>query len=132
MNASVARAGLAALLALAVAACSGSAAPRSLSPDAIALATSRAGLFNTGCPAARLDGTLVADPETGTAVDSRVGRKPVIWPFGFTARAAAGMVEVLDPAGKVVARTGERVGLSGGEITSDGRWSTCGPPLERS
>lgn len=98
---------------------------------ALALATSKAGMFDMGCPAARLDGTLVADAGSGTAVLVGDELKPVIWPFGFTARDDAGVIEVVDASGNVVARTGEVVALSGGEITSDGRWSTCGPPFER-
>jgi hypothetical protein len=97
------------------------------------LATSSPGRFLNGCPAARLDGLLVADARSGTAVEVGIERKPIIWPFGYSGhRTSSGVVEVRDLIGVVVARTGEDVALGGGEITNDGRWSTCGPPLDRS
>jgi hypothetical protein len=73
----------------------------------------------------------VADLGSGTAIVVGAERTPVIWPFGYTARDASGTVEVVDDHGAVVARTGESVRLGGGGVTGDGRWSTCGPPLER-
>jgi hypothetical protein len=111
----------------AAAACS----PSSPRPGEIALATSRPGIFDNGCPAALIEGTLVADPGSGTAIQNGSGTIGVIWPSGFAARLASGSIEVLDGAGAVVARTGEHVALSGGMITADQRWSTCGPPLKR-
>ena len=98
----------------------------------VPLATSSPGRFLNGCPAARLDGLLVPDSGAGTAVEAGSERKPIIWPFGYTAhRTSSGVVEVRDLLGVVVARTGENLALGGGEITNDGRWSTCGPPLDR-
>jgi hypothetical protein len=97
------------------------------------LATSSLGKFLSSCPAARLEGLLVADAGSGTAVELGPERKPIIWPFGYTGhKTAAGVVEVRDVTGAVVARTGEHVALSGGEVSNDGRWSTCGSPLDRS
>ena len=97
------------------------------------LATSSPGAFVRGCPAALLEGLLVADAGSGTAVEVGLEKMPVVWPFGYTGhRTTDGGVEVRDVIGAVIARTGEHVSLSGGMITADGRWSTCGPPLARS
>ena len=127
MRARVGQVGAVLVLA-AVAACVGA---RIIDADT-ALATSSPGKFLTSCPAARLDGLLVADSGSGTAVEVGSERKPIIWPFGYTAhRTSAGVVEVRDLIGVVVARTGENVALGGGEVTNDGRWSTCGPPFDR-
>jgi hypothetical protein len=101
------------------------------SPDAVTLATSRAGAFVSGCPAARIDGVLLIDEGAGTAIVAGEDLYGVIWPSGFSGHRSAGVIEVLDEDGHVVARTGESVALSGGMITGDRRWSTCGPPLER-
>lgn len=96
------------------------------------LATSSPGRFLFSCPAARLEGLLVADAGSGTAVEVGPEREPVPWPFGYTGhKTVAGLVEVRDVTGAVVARTGEHVALGGGEVSNDGRWSTCGPPLDR-
>ncbi len=99
------------------------------SDNRVPLATSQPDVV--GCPLARASGTLVTDAESGTAIVVGTERRPVIWPYGFSARKAASVVEVLDAEGDVVARTGESVGLSGGLITGDTRWTTCGPPVER-
>ncbi|HXU84381.1 MAG TPA: hypothetical protein VN773_01115, partial [Verrucomicrobiae bacterium] len=52
-------------------------------PGLVPLATSRAGLFDTSCPAALLEGTLIADPITGSAIAGQPKPIPIIWPFGF-------------------------------------------------
>ena len=59
-------------------------------------------------------GTLIADPETGTAAqgigdrpDGEFGIRPLIWPIGYTARRlAGGEIEVLNGKGEVIATTG--------------------------
>lgn len=60
-------------------------------------------------------GTLIADPENGTAAegvggrpDGEFGIRPLIWPLGYTAhRLAGGEIEVLDLTGEIVATTGQ-------------------------
>jgi hypothetical protein len=98
--------------------------------DSMTLATSRAGMFTNGCPAARIDGVLLVDGGAGTAIVSGGERYGVVWPYGFSGHRSGDVVEVLDGSGRVVARTGETVALGGG-ILGEGRWFTCGPPLER-
>ena len=105
------------------------ASPTPSQSGSVALATSSADAFAVGCPAGRIDGVLVTDDGSGTAVVAQGERHAVIWPYGYTARSTAGAVEVIGPDGDVVAHTGEPVGLAGGMITGDGRWSACGPPL---
>ena len=73
-----------------------------------------------GCFLSFIEGELVTDPETGTAIIGRNGgntdvRYPVMWPAGWTGRQTwFSNVEVLDPRGEVVVRTGTRVHLMGG------------------
>lgn len=50
----------------------------------------------------------VAD-ESGSALGGGI-----VWPAGYTARAVGGDIEVLNPAGEVVARTGAPIILGGG------------------
>ncbi len=97
----------------------------------VRVATSTQGAFDVGCPAALIEGELIADESSGTAIHNASGWTDVVWPFGFSARLVDQRSEVVDAAGSTVAKTGETVKLSGGMITGDGRWSTCGPPLER-
>jgi hypothetical protein len=55
-----------------------------------------------------VEGQLLVDEEYGTSLDGR----PVIWPVGYSGvRLFWGEVQVLDPAGKVVATTGKRYQL---------------------
>jgi hypothetical protein len=53
-------------------------------------------------------GVLVVDPEYGT----RFNGMPVLWPPGFTGVRVGSEVEVRDPAGKAVARTGQAYYIS--------------------
>jgi hypothetical protein len=91
-----------------------------LPPEAVALRTG-----GTGCYLSFAEGQLLEDPESGTAVLDGGGRHPVIWPTGYTARRWFGEVEVLDRHAHVVARTGDRVHLSGGYDDMDD-WLVCG------
>ena len=117
-----------ALLAMAVM-LAGCATSEPVDPGLIPLATSRAGMFDSACPAALLEGMLIAHPATGSAIAGDPRPIPIIWPFGFRGRRTGVVLEILDRSGAIVARSGESIRLSGGEITGDGQWSTCGPPL---
>jgi hypothetical protein len=77
------------------------------------------------CPAALLHGQLVPNPEWGLALipDSTSTAVKLIWPAGYTARAGT-VIEVLDKAGRVVAREWDRVALPGGYL-QDGAWGVC-------
>jgi hypothetical protein len=112
-----------ALLALAVVACSGP-TPVDLIPVPTAAS---AGLFGpTACPAALLEGELVADDEFGFVVAHADGfSSPVTWPHGFVARDAPRR-ELLDDSGRVVAREGDLVALGGGEGSAGPGFVVCG------
>jgi hypothetical protein len=81
-----------------------------------------------GCFAANTTGLLIVDPRAGTAIVEEDMDKgltdPVSWPTGFTGRTSGDQVEVLDTAGHVVARTGQRYELLGG-YNVDGTWDAC-------
>ena len=79
-----------------------------------------------GCYTAGTTGMLIVDLFAGTAIvqeDMGETTVPVRWPEGYTARRSWGQVEVLDTAGRVVARTGQRYYLPGGY--DNGTWLTC-------
>ena len=97
--------------------------------DLIAVPTSPPTGFQIGpqaCPAALLDGQLVADEEFGFAVTHADGfTTPVTWPDGYVAR-AADRRELLDGSGRVVAREGDHVALGGGEGAVGPGFVVCG------
>jgi hypothetical protein len=84
-----------------------------------------------GCPIdlPPLVGDLLADPGSGVAIETGTERVAIVWPSGYHARTVAGVVEILDDSGAVVARTGVPIRLEG--IRVDGRWlaSPCQPPF---
>jgi hypothetical protein len=70
------------------------------------------------------DGQLVSDPTAVTLFITQYGRWPVLWPAGWTGRSSGSEIEVLDPRGAVVARTGTSFYPSGG-LDADGKWEMC-------
>ena len=96
--------------------------------DVIPVPTSApTGLFGpSGCPAALLEGELVADDEFGFVVAHVDGfSSPVTWPHGFFARDAPRR-ELFDASGRLVAREGDHVALGGGEGTAGPGFVVCG------
>jgi hypothetical protein len=96
--------------------------------DLIAVPTSAStGIFGpTACPAALLEGELIADDEFGFVVTHRDGfSSPVTWPHGYVARDASRR-ELLDDSGRVVAREGDFVALGGGETGAGPGFVVCG------
>jgi hypothetical protein len=98
----------------------------------VALLTDADDAMHGGCFLSFIEGEFVTDPVSGTAIIGRNGgstdeRFPVMWPLGWTGRRTLfSDVEVLDPTGKVVVRTGTRVHLMGGGFGPSGRpWLTC-------
>lgn len=100
--------------------------PLSLAPNAVPLLTQAGG--GIGCAANLVEGDLVIDATAGTAIIDAGVRKPIRWPFGYTGRRRGAEVEVLDSAGNVVAVTGTRVSIGGGETVS-GVWAACAGPI---
>ena len=112
----------------------------SLMPGPVTLLTGGGEACHAG-PQATVEGVLIADPQSGTAVnversESEWGVMPavgsivrVIWPTDYTGRRLfGGEVEVLDASDQVVATTGRKVVLgqqaSFGE--TDGAFAACG------
>jgi hypothetical protein len=101
--------------------------PASLGPDGVVLLTAaRPGAV--GCPANFVDGELVFDAAAGSAIIDAAGvRTPIRWPYGYTGRRRDAEVEILDESGAVVARSGTRIRLGGGEPVP-GTWFACPGP----
>lgn len=97
--------------------------------DLIPVPTSAASGFRGGpaaCPAALLEGELVADDEFGFIVAHADGfTSAVTWPYGYVARDALRR-ELLDGSGRVVAREGDFVALGGGETGAGPGFVVCG------
>ena len=86
-------------------------------PNVIPLPTSELAP-GMSCNAALLEGELVIHPDWGVAV--RGHNSPIFWPLGYVGRARGDLVEILNPAGDVVARTGDVISAGGGGNTIDG------------
>jgi hypothetical protein len=81
---------------------------------------------DVGCYTDSASGPLVTDPRYGTAIIDRGGMNqqtniavPVAWRPGFSGRRAGSELEVLDPAGNVVAVTGRDYVIQGGGVTRE-------------
>lgn len=81
------------------------------------------------CPAALLEGRLVADPASGLAIQAVDAPDApivtVVWPFGYTARVDTVGYALVDERGATIAHAGDLVGIGGGE-PEDGTWGACG------
>ncbi len=81
------------------------------------------------CPAALIEGELIADPATGLAigVDPASGSSVVTvrWPFGYTARVDALGYALVDDVGATIAHVGDRLQVGGGFAEGD-VWGACG------
>jgi type IV pilus biogenesis protein CpaD/CtpE len=65
---------------------------------------------STVCEAARVAGVLVADPAYGLAYKEKSGTRGVVWPNGYSARRGQdGVVVLIDPSGRVIAREGDAI-----------------------
>ena len=108
-----------------LASCAGGPAP----DDLIAVPTSPPTGLQIGpqaCPAALLEGELVADDEFGfTVTDADGFTTPVTWPNGYVARDAERRV-LLDGTGRVIAREGDHVALGGGQSAVGPGFVICG------
>ena len=80
-----------------------------------------AGPGNDRCLLARYEGSLVAHPDWGIAVDGGDGTATrVLWPNGYVARTAGDELELLDASGRVLGRTGDEITAGGGLVRIDG------------
>jgi hypothetical protein len=78
------------------------------------------------CAAARVSGSLVADPVYGLAFKSDGGVRGVVWPNGYSARRGKdGVVVLIDPSGRTVAREGDTI-VSAGAWSDDDIAFPCG------
>jgi hypothetical protein len=78
------------------------------------------------CPAALLEGVLLADDADGFLVRHEEGFiTPVLWPDGYTVR-DGDVRELLDADGRVVAREGDFVSAGGGMTGNNEAFQVCG------
>lgn len=78
------------------------------------------------CPASYIEGRLIPHPDRGAVLE--VTPEDVVmvaWPYGYSGALIDGRFALLDTAGAVVAREGDRVRIGGGE-RPDGFWRGCG------
>jgi hypothetical protein len=71
------------------------------------------------CHGALLEGDLVTHPTWLVAV-GRAEPQLIFWPRGYAGRARGEQIEIVNGAGDVVARTGDRISAGGGGSTIDG------------
>jgi hypothetical protein len=80
------------------------------------------------CPEALIEGELVADEDSGIALDERLTGQifKVIWPFGFAARHDGDRLALLNEAGEVVAHEGDLIRIGGGRVGGEAHtWWNC-------
>jgi hypothetical protein len=80
------------------------------------------------CPGALLEGTLVRHQEAGLAVqgDPQFPPHVVVWPHGWVAREADGVLEILDDLGRVIGREGDHFWAGGGYYPPNDWFHPCG------
>jgi len=80
------------------------------------------------CAAALIRGRLVADERWGVALTEEGSGllRRMIWPAGFYARIDGPNLSLNSGDGQVIAHTGDRVEIGGGEAGLDGAWRVCG------
>ena len=86
-------------------------------PSVIPLPTSEL-VSGMACNGALREGELVIHPDWGVALGG--DDYPIFWPLGYVGRARNERIEILDPAGDVVARTGDVISVGGGGSAVDG------------
>lgn len=118
---------LAVLAALAASACS---SPSSLDRDLLEEADQVAARDEQGIhllvqledldayPSALYRGGLEVDAGGCIRLAESTGPTTVLWPKGFRARTVGGRIDILDPQGDVVGRTGQELRMGGGGVPS--------------
>ena len=87
--------------------------------------TIRTGSKGGACALAAVGGVLIGDTSAGLAFRGPNGNVPVVFPYGYTARRVGGVVFLIDPVGRVVAREGDEV-RGAGAFASDRVFLQCG------
>ena len=106
---------------LLVAACSSTAQ----APSPTASAASAAPATPGPCPAAVLDGVLIAGPD-GIALRDPSG---AVWRLVWPADVVIGGTDpatIVDASGVVIAKVGDTVSVGGGETNEANAWNACG------
>ena len=112
-------------LVVATAGCASAPVTSSNAVTPVPLRTSELGTGTVGCYPSSTEGELKADPARGTVIGSTL----IVWPKGYTGRRSGAEIEVLDASGAVVARTGTKVRLAGGNEGSD--FIVCAAPAPK-
>ena len=83
------------------------------------------------CDEALLTGRLVPSAASGLAVADPDGKvTEMLWPFGYSARRDVSGISMVDDKGRLVAREGEMVHLTGGLGAND-VWGACPGSVSR-
>ena len=77
------------------------------------------------CNGALLEGQLTVDGASTLVVQG----KPILWPLGYVGRARGDVIEILNPAGEVVARTGDVIQVGGGGTVDGFKMCPHGPTV---
>ena len=84
-----------------------------------------------GCDEALLTGRLITSAASGLAVADPGGKvTEMLWPFGYSARRDVSGVALVDDKGRLVAREGEMIHMSGGLGAND-VWGACAGSVVR-
>lgn len=83
--------------------------PPSFDPDHVPLPTTDL-VPGMACNAAELVGELSVDDGSSLTVHG----KRILWPMGYVGRIRGDVIEILDSAGVMVARTGDVISVGGG------------------
>lgn len=82
--------------------------------------TIETGAAGGACALAGVGGVLIADPTYGLAFKGQDRNRRAVFPYGYSARREAGVVLLIDPSGRVIAKEGDQIrgaGALGDDIT---------------
>jgi len=95
-------------------------------PMLVAIPTAEPPTGQNACMDALLTGRLVADEDTGVAIQAPDGSTiVVVWPHGWVAVDQDGARTLSNDHGEPVAQVGDQIAIGGGLGAGD-RWYTCG------
>ena len=93
-------------------------------PNVVPLPTSEM-VPGMACNGALLEGELVVHPDWGVVVQGET----IVWPLGYVGRPRGDVIEILNPAGEVVARTGDVIQAGGGGSVDGFKMCPEGPTV---